>query len=81
MGGLYLNSNGVQQDYIKAKKLFEKSCDKKERISCNVLGTLYAEGKGVTQNQIKAKEYFEKSCQLGANAGCDNLKIWHKNNK
>ena len=44
LGVLYMNGNGVKQDYIEAAKLFEKACDDGYSQSCNNLGNLYSKG-------------------------------------
>ncbi|MEE3745253.1 tetratricopeptide repeat protein [Campylobacter porcelli] len=41
LGVLYDDGNGVKQNYQKAAKLYQKSCDNNHILSCAALGRLY----------------------------------------
>jgi TPR repeat protein len=65
IGFLYLQGEGVKQDYQKAAELNQKSCDGGNLNGCYYLGTLYEGGKGVRQDYAIAKEYYGRACDLG----------------
>lgn len=74
LGILYMNGQGVKQDYNKAAELFEKACNGENAQGCYNLGFLYVKGQGVRQDYRIAKEYFGESCDLGHQNGCDTYK-------
>ena len=71
VGLMYQNGQGVKQDFVNAKKYFEKACNANEAKSCVGLGVMYGIGEGVKQNLSTAKQYFGKACDLGEQVGCD----------
>lgn len=77
LGVRYFHGQGVQQDYSKAKELFERACisDQPIAIACFDLGVMYVLGNGVSKDRIKAKELFKKSCDSGLSEGCKNYTI------
>ena len=62
-----------------APALYEKSCNLKDGLGCNALGTLYQEGKSIDKSEQKAFSYFEKACSLKVSDGCMNLGLMYKN--
>ena len=56
---LYCNGTTVEQDYNKAKELYEVAIKKGHPTSMYNLGLLYYYGRGVTKDYNKAKELFE----------------------
>ena len=79
LGLMYVEGQGVRQDYHKAAELYKKACDIDHALACNNLGALYGKGQGVRQNRSIAKQYFGKACDLGDQQGCDNYKELNKN--
>ena len=75
LGVMYVEGQGVRQDYHKARELYKKACDMKYASACNNLGFLYDNGQGVRQNRSIAKQYYGKACDLGQQVGCDNYKL------
>ena len=75
LGVMYVEGQGVRQDYHKAAELYKKACDMKYADACNNLGVLYGKGQGVKQNRSIAKQYYGKACDLGEQMGCDNYKL------
>lgn len=67
----YEFGKGVEQDFTKAFKLYEKACDLDYANGCNNLGVLYANGQGVKPDSTKANKLFNKACDLGSQLGCD----------
>ena len=75
LGVMYVEGQGVRQDYHKASELWKKACDMKHASACNNLGVIYGKGQGVKQNHSIAKQYYGKACDLGEQLGCNNYKI------
>ena len=73
IGFLYLQGEGVKQDYQKAAELFKKACDGSSRSDCFILANLYRDGKGVEQNYQKAAKLYQKSCNNGEMYSCNFL--------
>lgn len=61
---MYAQGHGVEQDFAKAKELYEKACDLNNGASFINLGILYEKGNGVAQNYTKAGELYQKACSL-----------------
>jgi len=61
-------------NYIKAKELFEKSCNKGNNGGCHNLGILYLSGNGVKEDKNKAKKLFKKACDNGRIGACEYYK-------
>ena len=73
---------GTEQNFTKAKELFEKSCNDNDLMGCSNLGLLYALGKGVKQDKKKAKKLLTKVCNEATSMlGCENLKYLNNNNQ
>ncbi len=64
------NVSGKVEDYIQAKKYFEKACDLKYGGGCGALGDLYDD---VEKNLIKAAQLYTKACELKEGVGCKRL--------
>ena len=78
LGVMYVEGQGVREDYHKARELYKKACDMKNGFACNNLGALYGKGQGVKQNRSIAKQYYGKACDLGNQLGCDNYKEYNE---
>ena len=74
LGLMYYHGEGVKQDYLKAKELWEKAAVKGNAEAKNNIGVLYKQGNGVKQDYKKAKEWYGKACDGGHQLGCDNYK-------
>lgn len=61
LGAKYLNGNGVEKDYKKAKYYLEIAAKKNHSYALYDLGYMYLYGEGVAQDYFKAYEYFERS--------------------
>ncbi len=62
---LYEEGRGCEQDYAKAKELYEHSASLGSRVSKYHLGTLYEDGLGVEQNIEKAISYYKMAADEG----------------
>ncbi len=78
--GWVYTGHGVQRDYLKAKILYEKLCDKAIASGCLGLGRLYEKGYGIKKDKTNAKLYYqkakvlyEKSCEADELSGCVEL--------
>lgn len=63
IGLAYYTGNGVEQDYIQAKKWLEKSAEQGVAGAQYNLGTMYSNGLGVRQDKNKAFEWYKKSAE------------------
>ena len=75
LGEMYYFSEGVRQDYAKAKNWYQKAADQGVAEAQHNLGVLYYEGKSVRQDNDTAKEWVRKSCDNGYEDGCDAYRI------
>lgn len=68
LGKLYLKGICVEQDYLRAKTLFEQAITANPNFhsAFEALGTIYYEGLGVPKNLPQAKQYFEQAMQFGS---------------
>ena len=78
VGVSYVEGKGVKQDFVNARRYFEKACNEYFAWACNNLGVLYANGQGVKQDKSTAKKYLGRACDLGLKIACDNYKKLNK---
>jgi TPR repeat protein len=69
IGLLYINGEGVTQDYAKAREWYEKAADKGGALGMFRLGRLYH----LTQDYAKAREWYEKAADKGDTRGIADL--------
>lgn len=62
LANIYYDGDGVVANLLKAKTLYEKSCNAGYAEACLSLGKMYYNGEGLEQDFIKAKLFFEKAC-------------------
>jgi hypothetical protein len=65
LGMVYYEGNKTKQNYAKALKYLNKSCDLKYGMACLQLASMYGNGTGVTKSREKTSEYYEKACDYG----------------
>jgi TPR repeat protein len=65
LGYLYSTGRGVAQDYVEARKWYEKAAAFGHPGAMNNLGLIYANASGVAQDYIKARSWYEKAAALG----------------
>ena len=75
LGDLYINGEGVTQDFAKARSLYEEGAKQEKYAAKSMIGLfeIYYEGKGVKESEKQAIEWAEKSCALetlGSAQGC-----------
>ncbi|MFZ6720722.1 tetratricopeptide repeat protein [Undibacterium sp. Ji49W] len=65
LGLMYLNGEGIEQDYKQAMSWFEQSASK-DNVRAQVnLGRMYAKGKGIVSNHGIAASWFRKAADQG----------------
>lgn len=69
LGNIYYNND----NYNKARELYERSCSFDYGDGCWKLGYLYDLGTGVAQNSITANSYYRKACSFNNAVACINL--------
>ena len=62
---IYKKGLGVSQDYVKAKKMFERAVELNNSNATFNLALMYDLGEGVSQDYIKARELYERAISLG----------------
>lgn len=77
LGELYQFGLGVEIDFAKAARLFEKGCNGKDPLGCSDLGVLYEFGQGVPKNEAKAVGLYQQGCDGGLMIACVNLGFMH----
>ena len=73
LGYMYRSGTGVQQDYNKAKQLYEKAIELGNSTAMNNLGKMYQEGKGVQQDYNKALQLYIRYYKLTQDSGILNI--------
>lgn len=66
------------KEYIKAKELYQMSCDGDYYAACGNLGILYYNGNGVKQDYDIARKLWEKACDGKQMNGCNNLGVLYE---
>lgn len=54
LGMMYLQGNGVPQDYAEAEKWLRQAAEQGHNSAQCIIGAIYGEGKGVAQNYVQA---------------------------
>uniref|UniRef100_A0A914PJK8 Uncharacterized protein n=1 Tax=Panagrolaimus davidi TaxID=227884 RepID=A0A914PJK8_9BILA len=73
LGLLYTFGIGVNKDYRKAAKMYEKSVANGFTASANNLGSLYAQGLGVVKSYMKSFYHFKMCAEDGHTGAMVNL--------
>ena len=79
LGGLYALGEVIEQDFFKAVKFYQKSCDLNFREGCSYLSDHYREGQGIKQDIFMAAKYAKKACDLDSAHACYNLGAFYVN--
>ena len=65
LGVMYVNGNGVPQDYEQAVKWFTKAAEQGDAFSQANLGVMYVNGNGVAQDYKLAAKWYKKAAEQG----------------
>ena len=72
VGIIYYKGEGVRQDLVLARKMFQKAEKQGSIQGQGMLGYFYEEGfGGLKRNRSTAKEWYGKTCDKGHQYGCD----------
>lgn len=72
VGIIYYKGEGVRQDLVLARKMFQKAAKQGSIQGQGMLGYFYEEGfGGLKRNRSTAKEWYGKTCDKGHQYGCD----------
>ena len=75
IGLIYYKGEGVRQDLVLARKMFQKAAKQGNIQGQGMLGYFYEEGfGGLKRNRSTAKEWYGKTCDKGHQYGCDQYK-------
>ncbi len=70
-----------RQNYIEARRLYQKACDGGSAMGCFYLGRFYERGLGVRQDYAEARQLYRKACDGGSAMGCNNLGYLYQNGR
>jgi TPR repeat protein len=70
---------GVWQEYVEARKLFQEAANAGSAAAIYNLGLLYINGWGVTQDYAQAREWFQKAANTGSNRAMNKLGLIYVN--
>lgn len=65
LGTMYKNALGVQQDYIKAMRMYKFAALNNNAIAQHQIGDMYFNGFGVQKNYSEAAKWYERSLDNG----------------
>ena len=72
VGSIYYEGEGVRQDLVLSRKMFQKAANQGDARGQAALGMLYEDGLGgLKRNLATAKEWYGKTCDQGSQYGCD----------
>ena len=63
-GLVYQNGDGVQRDFDKAGRWFEKAARAGDSIAMRSLGNFYQYGQGMRRDFVQARGWLEKAVKL-----------------
>src|SRR3990172_4103078 len=79
LGVLYLNGQGVAQDYAEAAKWFRKAAEQGYTGSMNNLGVMYKNGQGMPRDYAEAAKLFKRGAGQGHPEAAFNLGVLYYN--
>lgn len=79
LGLMYYEGDSVRQDYVQAKKWYQKAAEQGNPGGAYYLGTMYYEGEGVSQDYTQAKLWLEKAANQGMPNAQYNLGVMYFN--
>lgn len=68
----------LDNDYVKAISLYQKSCERGYGKGCYNLGVMYRDGIGVQQNYSAAKLLSKQACNTGFYIGCYDVGVMYE---
>lgn len=72
VGAIYYDGQGVRQDLMLSRKMFQKAAKQGDARGQVALAMFYEDGLGgLKRNRSTAKEWYGKTCDQGFQAGCD----------
>ncbi|MBH0086011.1 sel1 repeat family protein [Psychrobacter sp. SCQQ22] len=75
VGWIYYKGEGVRQDLVLSRKMFQKAAYQGSIQGQGMLGFFYEKGLGgLRQNRATAKEWYGKTCDVGYQYGCNQYK-------
>src|SRR5439155_12456866 len=72
LGWLYVNGQGVPQDYGEALKWYRKAAEQNDPRAQNSLGLMYENARGVTQDYGEALKWYRKATAENRRTGKNN---------
>jgi|GEM_PF-1208613 len=81
LGWVLRTGEGVQVDFVRAKKALMRACGLGAALGCNDLGLMFELGEGMKADLKKAVYYYQQSCTMGNSHGCRNLGLMNENGR
>ena len=75
LGLIYINGQGIKQNYKKAKEWFTKAAEQDLANAQYNLAVMYYNGNGGRSNLSLAKKWIGKACENGHKEACKKYKI------
>jgi TPR repeat protein len=75
---MYLNGDGVPQDYAQAAAWFRKAAKQGIATAQNDLGTLYDHGQGMSQDHVQAAIWYRQAAEQNLAEAQYNLGVLYK---
>jgi TPR repeat protein len=75
LAALYVQGDGVAQDYGKAFDLYNETCDRGSALGCVKLGVMDFDGIGMPKHESVGAGLFLRGCEAGEPLGCLKLAV------
>jgi TPR repeat protein len=73
----YEGADGIEQDYARARELFDGACAADDAAGCYYAGLMLHEGAGQERDPVASAAAFERACALDEGEGCKNAGVLH----
>lgn len=78
LGQMYLNGQGVSQDYVQATSWYRKAAEQGDAIAQSNLGVMYEHGQGVPKDDVQAVAWYRKAAEQGDAIAQFNLGVMYR---
>ena len=73
LANMYIDGQGVSQDYEKAVELYNEAIEKSDATAMNNLANMYIDGQGVSQDYEKAMQLYKQAADGGNRYAMKNI--------
>ncbi|MBZ0120605.1 MAG: sel1 repeat family protein, partial [Sandaracinaceae bacterium] len=75
LASLHERGEGVPQNYLRARELYERGCEAGSATGCNNLGYLLHQGLGGPRDLVRARALYQRACDAGNTTACNNVRV------